>query len=89
VTDWSVTLAWDPPKGKAPAADVIQCSNGRSMTLAGSQTTATFSSGFDYNRTYSFRVYGVSSAGAWSNASNSVTATLRTDDTPAPVIPSS
>ena len=54
------------------------------MTVAGSQTTATFSSGFDYNRTYSFRVYAVSSSGTWSGASNSVIATLLKDTTPAP-----
>ena len=90
VTDWTVSLAWDAPKGKAPGSYVIQCSNGRSMTVPGSQTSATFSSGFDYNRTYSFRVYAVSSGGAWSNASNTVTATLLRDTTPAatPVVSS-
>ena len=83
VTDWTVTLAWDAPKGKAPASYVIQCSNGHSMTVAGLQTTATFSSGFDYNRIYSFRVYAVSSNGSWSGASNTVTATLLNDTTQA------
>jgi len=83
VTDWTVALLWDAPKGKAPSAYVVQCSNGRSMMVAGSQTSATFSSGFDYNRTYSFRVYAVSSSGTWSGASNSVTATLLNDTTPA------
>jgi len=82
---------WDAPKGKVPSAYVVQCSNGRSMMVAGSQTTATFSSGFDYNRTYSFRVYAVSSGGTWSNASNTVTATLLNDTTAAakPVVSSS
>jgi chitodextrinase len=58
------------------------------MTVAGSQTTAIFSSGFDYNRTYSFRVYAVHSSGGWSNASNTVTATLLPDTAapPAPVV---
>src|SRR5690349_5802223 len=90
VTDWTVALAWDATKGKAPSSYVVQCSNGRSMTVAGSQTTATFSSGFDYNRTYSFRVYAVSASGAWSGASNTVTATLLKDTTPAarPVVSS-
>ena len=90
VTDWSVALAWDAPKGKAPASYVVQCSNGRSMSVAGSQTTSEFSSGFDYNRTYSFRVFAVSPGGGWSGASNSVTATLLTDTTPAarPVVSS-
>jgi chitodextrinase len=90
VTDWTVGLRWDAPKGKAPASYVIQCSNGRTMMVSGSQTTATFSNGFDYNRTYSFRVYAVSSSGAWSSASNSVTATLLNDTTPAakPVVSS-
>jgi hypothetical protein len=55
VTDWTVALAWNASKGKAPSSYVVQCSNGHSMTVAGSQTAATFSSGFDYNRTYSFR----------------------------------
>jgi chitodextrinase len=82
VTDWTVGLAWDAPKGKTPSAYVIQCSNGRSMTVAGTSTTATFSSGFNYNRTYSFRVSAVSSSGAWSGASNTVTATLLNDTTP-------
>jgi len=90
VTDWTVTLAWDAPKGKAPSGYVIQCSNGRSMPVSGSQTIATFSNGFDYNRTYSFRVYAVSSSGTWSSASNTVTATLLSDTTPAatPVVSS-
>ena len=83
VTDWTVALMWQAPKGKAPSFYVVQCSNGHSMMVAGSQTAATFSSGFDYNRTYSFRVYAVSSSGAWSNASNTVTATLLKDTTPA------
>jgi chitodextrinase len=81
VTDWTVGLRWDAPKGKAPSSYVVQCSNGHSMMVAGSQTTATFSSGFDFNRTYSFRVFSVSSSGAWSNASNTVTATLLKDTT--------
>src|SRR5688500_14008498 len=90
VTDWTVALMWDAPKSKAPSSYVVVCSNGRSMMIAGSQTTATFSSGFDYNRTYSFRVYAVSSSGAWSAASNTVTATLLSDTTPAakPVVSS-
>ena len=62
---------------------VVQCSNGRTMSVAGSQTTATFSSGFDFDRTYSFRVFAVSSSGTWSNASNTVVATLLSDTTPA------
>jgi chitodextrinase len=90
VTDWTVALMWDAPKGKAPSSYVVQCSNGHNMTVAGSRTTATFSNGFDYNRTYSFRVYAVSSSGAWSSASNTVTATLLSDTTPAakPVVSS-
>jgi chitodextrinase len=90
VTDWTVALRWDAPRGKAPSSYVVQCSNGRSMMVAGSQTTATFSSGFDYNRTYSFRVYAVSANGNWSGASNTVTATLLADTTPAatPVVSS-
>jgi chitodextrinase len=90
VTDWTVALMWDGPKGKAPSSYVVQCSNGRTMTVAGSQNTATFSNGFDYNRTYSFRVYAVSATGAWSGASNAVTATLLSDTTPAatPVVSS-
>ena len=83
VTDWTAALMWDAPKSKAPSSYVVVCSNGRSMMIAGSQTTATFSSGFDYNRTYSFRVYAVSSSGGWSSASNTVTATLLSDTTPA------
>jgi len=83
VTDWTVALQWDAPKGKVPSAYVVQSSTGHSITVPGSQTAATFSSGFDYNRTYSFRVYAVSSTGAWSGASNTVTATLLKDTTPA------
>ena len=84
VTDWTVTLSWDAPKGKAPASYVVQCSNGHSMTVAGSQTTAIFSRGFDYNRTYTFRVSAVSASGSWSGASNTVTATLLADTAPPP-----
>ena len=89
VTDWTVGLAWDAPKGKAPSAYVIQCSNGRTMNVPGSQTSATFSNGFDFNRTYSFRVFAIYASG-WSGASNSVTATLLRDTTPAakPVVSS-
>ena len=91
VTDWTVDLMWDAPKGKVPSSYVVQCiTNGHSMTVPGSQTTATFSSGFDYNRTYSFRAFAVSSTGAWSSASNTVTATLLKDTAPAatPVVAS-
>ena len=90
VTDWTVALAWDAPKGKVPVSYVVQCSNGNSTTVAGSQTSTTFSSGFDYNRTYSFRMFAVSSSGVWSGASNTVTATLLSDTTPAarPVVSS-
>ena len=83
VTDWTVALMWDAPKGKAPASYVVQSSTGHTMTVAGTQTTATFSSGFNYNRTYSFRAFAVSSSGAWSGASNTVTARLLNDTTPA------
>ena len=90
VTDWTVGLTWDAPKGKAAASYVVQCSNGHTMMVAGTQTAATFSSGFDYRRTYSFRVYAVSAGGVWSNASNTVSATLLNDTTPAarPVVSS-
>ena len=90
VTDWTVSLRWDAPKGKVPAGYVVQCSNGRTMSVPGSQTAATFSSGFDYNRTYSFHVYAVSASGGWSAASNTVTATLLKDTTAAatPVVSS-
>jgi chitodextrinase len=90
VTDWTVSLMWDAPKGKTPSAYVVQSSTGGSMMVAGTQTAAIFSSGFDYNRTYSFRAYAVSSSGAWSRASNTVTATLLNDTTPAakPVVSS-
>jgi chitinase len=81
VTDWTVGLRWDAPRGKAPASYVIQSSTGHSMTVPGNQTSATFSSGFDYNRTYSFRAYAVTN-GSWSGASNTVTATLLPDTTP-------
>ena len=84
VTDWTVSLQWDAPKGKAPSSYVVQCSNGHIMTVGASQVAATFSTGFDYNRTYAFRVYAVGPNGAWSNASNTVTATLLADTTPAP-----
>jgi chitodextrinase len=82
VTDWTVGLKWDAPKGKAPASYVVQCSNGRTMSVPATQTVATFSNGFDYNRTYSFRAYAVSSSGSWSGASNTVAATLLSDTTP-------
>jgi chitodextrinase len=84
VTDWTVTLSWDAAKGKAPASYVVQGSHGHSINVAGSQTTAVFSKGFDYNRTYSFRVYAVNASGGWSSASNSVTATLLADTAPPP-----
>ena len=50
VTDWTVGLRWYAPSGKAPASYVVQCSNGHSTTVPGTQTTAVFSSGFNYNR---------------------------------------
>ena len=28
VTDWTVALAWEASKGKAPSSYVVQCSNG-------------------------------------------------------------
>jgi len=85
VTDWTVGLSWEAPKGKTPTNYVIQSSTGHTMTIPGSQTSATFSNGFDYNRTYRFRAYAVTN-GSWSNASNEVTATLLPDTTP-PTVP--
>src|SRR5688572_7261228 len=82
VTDWTVGLRWDAPKGKPPASYVVQCSTGHSVTVPGSQTSMTFSGGFSYLRTYQFRAYAVGSNGSWSNASNTVTATLLNDTTP-------
>jgi chitodextrinase len=84
VTDWTVTLRWDAPKGKLPATYVVQGSHGHSINVAGSQTTTVFSKGFDWNRTYSFRVFAVSAGGTWSGASNSVSATLLPDTAPPP-----
>jgi chitin-binding protein len=52
------------------------------MSVPASSTSATFSNGFDYNRTYSFRVYAVSSNGSWSAPSNAVIAILLRDVTP-------
>src|SRR5262245_37605472 len=45
VTDWAVSLAWNAPKGKTPSHYVVQCTNGRTETVAASQTTTTFTSG--------------------------------------------
>jgi chitodextrinase len=84
VTEWTVSLAWDAPKGKTPSSYVIQSSTGHNMTVPGLQTTAIVAKGFDYRRTYSFRVFAVGATGAWSGASNTVTATLLTDITAAP-----
>jgi hypothetical protein len=81
VTDWTVGLRWDAPKGNAPATYVIQSSTGATMIVPGTQTSATFSNGFDYNRTYTFRAFAVTGS-SWSTASNSVTATLLRDTTP-------
>ena len=81
VTDWTVGLRWDAPKGKAPTSYVVQCSTGYSITVPGSQTSMTFSGGFNYLRTYTFRAYAVTN-GSWSNASNQVSATLLNDVTP-------
>ena len=33
VTDWTVALQWDAPKGKVPSAYVVQSSTGHSMTV--------------------------------------------------------
>jgi chitodextrinase len=83
VTDWSVRLAWDAPAGNTGVASyVVRCSNGHSLTVPRSSTTATFTSGFDYVRTYSFSVYAVSASGGTSGSSNTVTATLLKDTTP-------
>jgi len=82
VTDWTVDLRWDAPNGPQPASYVVQCSTGHSMTVPGSQTSLTFSGGFSYLRTYSFRAYAVNASGSWSSASNTVTATLLNDTTP-------
>ena len=82
VTDWTVGLRWDAPAGGQPANYVVQCSTGHSVTVPGSQTSMTFSGGFNYLRTYSFRAYAVNASGSWSNASNSVSATLLPDTTP-------
>src|SRR5688572_19710161 len=81
VTDWTVSLKWDAPGGRAPISYVVQCSSGHSVTVPGSQTSVVFSGGFSYLRTYTFRAYAVNANG-WSSASNQVSATLLKDVTP-------
>ena len=57
VTDWTVALMWDAPKGKAPSSYVVQCtSNGRSMMVAGSP-------GIIFNALTAVALAGVSLAG--------------------------
>jgi hypothetical protein len=85
VTDWTVGLRWEAPKGKTPTSYLIQSSTGHTMTVPGNQTTAIFSNGFDYNRTYRFRAFAITN-GSWSNVSNEVAATLLPDTTP-PTVP--
>jgi chitodextrinase len=82
VGSYSVSLAWEASSDNSGSLSyVIQASNGYTMTVPQSSTTATFVGNlFPYNE-YSFSVHAVDPSGNPSGNSNTVRATLPADTT--------
>lgn len=82
VGSYSVSLSWSASSDNSGSLSyVIQASNGYTMTVPQTSTSATFAGAlFPYN-TYSLFVYAVDAAGNRSSNSNTVRATLPADTT--------
>ena len=82
VGSYGVSLAWHASSDNSGSFSyVIQASNGYTMTVPQSSTTATFVGILFPRNSYSFFVYAVDAAGNRSSNSNTVRATLTADTT--------
>ena len=81
-TAWSVSLAWDPSVDNSGKLTYrVICSNGQSMLVPQSSTSAVFTKGLQHGNTYSFWVHAFDPSGNTSRASNTVSSTLPLDTT--------
>jgi chitodextrinase len=81
-TAWSVSLAWDPSVDNSGQLTYrVICSNGQSMLVPQSSTSAVFTKGLQHGNAYSFWVHAFDPSGNTSRASNKVFSTLPLDTT--------
>ncbi len=89
VAPYSVSLAWRPSSDNSGLYSyVIVASNGRTVTVPQTSTTAVFTNGIESRFAYLFYMYAIDAAGNKSPRSNTVSATTPADTTPptAPVV---
>lgn len=86
-THYSVSLAWSPSTDNSGFLTYwIKCSNGYSMSVPMTSTSATFTDGVNPGVTHKFHVFAVDASGNKSPNSNQVTITLPPDNNP-PSVP--
>ena len=81
-TAWSVSLAWNASVDNSGQLTYrVICSNGQSMLVPQTSTSAVFTKGLQHGGTYSFWVHAFDPAGNTSHASNTVSSKLPLDTT--------
>jgi chitodextrinase len=87
-TAYSVSFAWNASTDNSGSFTyrLTNKTAGGSFVVPGTQTTFTLATGLAPSGSYAFVIYAVDGAGNWSNASNSVSATLPRDTT-TPAVP--
>ena len=87
-TAYRVSFAWGASSDNSGSFTyrLVNRTTGGNVVVPGNQTSFTLASGLKPSRAYSFVIYAVDGAGNWSNASNTVSATLPRDTT-APLAP--
>lgn len=81
-TAWSVSLAWNASVDNSGQLTYrVICSNGQSMLVPQTSTSAAFTKGLQHGGTYSFWVHAFDPSGNTSQSSNKVSSTLPLDTT--------
>jgi chitodextrinase len=81
-TAWSVSLAWNASVDNSGQLTYrVVCSNGQSMLVSQTSTSAVFTKGLLHGGTYSFWVHAFDPSGNTSQNSNTVSSTLPLDTT--------
>ena len=87
-TAYTVSFSWNASTDNSGSFTyrLTNKTAGGTVVVPGTQTTFTLATGLRPNSSYAFVIYAVDGAGNWSNASNTVSATLPRDTT-APAAP--
>ena len=81
-TAWSVSMAWNASVDNSGQLTYrVVCSNGQSMLVPQTSTSAVFTKGLQHGGTYSFWVHAFDPSGNASHNSNTVASTLPLDTT--------